>query len=150
MKKIKIKRLREAILEKRGQVSLIVTFITMFLLFAAAFYFSNTSLKSLKVAFFTGDSSKSFYAAESGIEIFAYEKNYGALAVGGYSIGDILVCGCIAENNTYTIDIALAGVPAACVCASGDVDFNVYKIANDKVKSSGGYLGASRAVRVQW
>lgn len=148
-------------LAENGQVSLIITFTVMFLLLASAFYLTNTSVKNLQAANYIGMSSKSFYAAESGVEIFVFEKFKGTppFVLDPYVAGDVLACGCVANNGTIKTVIA-NGASAVCSAGAGATDcnqqnmhFNVEKITgaeNNKIKSTGGYQNTERAVRMQW
>lgn len=145
----------------KGQVSLLITFIIMTLLVAAALYSTSSAIKNFDVAQFTSESSKAFYGAEGGIEVFIYEKNKGSplLAIDGYAASDTLVCGCITNNNTFKKVIA-SGSSAVCNAGGGvndcdmsNMHFIVEKVSdsdNSRVKSTGGYQDIERAVRIQW
>lgn len=138
-----------------------ITFAIMFLLVAAAFFLTNTSFKNIQAAGYIGKSSKSFYAAEGGMEIFIYEKFKGTppFTLDSYVVGDVLSCGCITNNGALKTEVA-AGTSAVCNIGVGATDcdaqnmyFNVKKITdaeNNKVKATGGYQDIERAVKMQW
>lgn len=144
----------------RGQTSIIITFAIMFLLVSAAFFLTNSGFKNLEVATHVGGSSKSFYAAESGLEVFIFEKFKGTppFELDSYTTGDIVACGCITNDGVIKTEVA-SGTPVECSIGGGATECNAHEmhfevekaeLANNRVKSTGGYQNIERAVRMQW
>jgi len=130
-----INKITKTASNRRGQASLLITFIVMTLLLFVALFLTELVLKQTKVTSNIYNSLQAYYLADTGTEVLIYRINLSIgdpdrIDPGDYNVGDVLLSRTLDSNSSFSV-VKTSDSPL-------------------KMRISGVYKNVARAVELSW